>query len=248
VTETYANIAVRAPIEEAVGVLDVAGVPGVVGPQAGEWCGVFVDADGYGLVGADRRSLNTVALRLSDRTDSTVLLVSVFENAVLGYDLFHRGKAVGYYVSRPGHWTDEDLPAEGGDVDVLTEMCGVPDADGLLGEALGRDAFGTELDRHRRLSELLGLPPYLVGAGRSDVGADADGYVALEPQPTAKRPDTSRALRILTLGLACFALFVWVQAFREGSWGTGVFAVIATAITVLAGWLSFDKPRLKGRT
>jgi hypothetical protein len=247
VTETYANIAVRAPIEEAVGVLDVAGVPGVVGPQAGEWCGVFVDADGYGLVGADRRSLNTIALRLSDRTDSTVLLVSVFENAVLGYDLFHRGKAVGYYVSRPGHWTDEDLPAEGGDVDVLTRMCGVPDADGSLGAALARDAFDTELDRHRRLSELLGLPPYLVGAGRADVEADADGYVALEPQPTRK-PDTSRTLRILTLGLGCFALFVWVQAFREGSWGTGVFAVIATAITVLCGWLSFDRLKSKGKT
>ncbi|HEX6445954.1 MAG TPA: hypothetical protein VF053_12755 [Streptosporangiales bacterium] len=246
-SETYANLAVRAPIEEVVAVLDVAGVPGVVGPQAGEWCGVLVDADGYGLVGDDRRSINTVALRLSDRTDSTVLLVSVFENAVLGYDLFHRGKAVGYYVSRPGHWTDEDLPAEGGDVGVLTQTCGVPDADGLLAEALGRDAFDTELDRHRRLSELLGLPPYLVGTGRADVAADAAGYVALEPQAAGK-PDTSRTLRILTLGLACFALFVWLQAFREGSWGTGVFAVVASAITVLCGWLSFDKPKLKGRT
>lgn len=245
-SDTYTNLAVRAPIEEAVGVLDVAGVPGVVGPQAGEWCGVFVDADAYGLVGADRRNINTVALRLSDRTDSTVLLVSVFEDAVLGYDLFHRGKAVGYYVSRPGHWTDEDLPAEGGDVDVLTEMCGVPDVDGQLGAALARDAFDDEVSRHRRLSELLGLPPYLVGAGRSDVDAADDRYVALEPQPT-RRPDNSRALRVVTLGLACFALFVWVQAFREGSWGTGVFAVIASGITVLAGWLSFDRISLRGR-
>lgn len=244
--ETYAGLAVRAPIEEVVGVLDVAGVPGVVGPQAGEWCGVFVDADAYGLVGADRRNINTVALRLSDRTESTVLLVSVFEDVVLGYDLFHRGKAVGYYVSRPGHWSDEDLPAEGGDVGVLTKMCGVPDVDGSLGDALVRDAFAGEVDRHRRLSELLGLPPYLVGAGRSDVDATADGYVALEPQST-RRPDTSRALRIVTLGLACFALFVWVQAFREGSLGTGVFAVIATGVTVLAGWLSFDRISLRGR-
>ncbi|MBO0892374.1 MAG: hypothetical protein J2P14_15770 [Acidothermales bacterium] len=244
---TYANLAVRAPIEEAVGVLDVAGVPGVVGPQAGEWCGVFVDADAYGLVGADRRNINTVALRLSDRTDSTVLLVSVFENAVLGYDLFHRGRAVGYYVSRPGHWTGEDLPAEGGAVDVLTEMCGVPDVDGHLGAALARDAFGDEVSRHRRLCELLGLPRYLVGAGRADVGAATDGYVALEPMPARRAPDTSRALRIVTLGLACFALFVWVQAFREGSWGTGVFAVVASGIAVLAGWLSFDLPKVRGR-
>lgn len=244
-SDTYANLAVRAPIEEVVGVLDVAGVPGVVGPQLGEWCGVFVDADGYGLVGADRRSINTVALRLSDRTDSTVLLFTLFEDAVLGYDLFHRGKAVGYYVSRPGHWTGEDLPAEGGEVDVLTKMCGVPD-DGRLGAALARDAFDDEVSRHRHLCELLGLPSYLAGTGRSDVDAADDGYVALEPQPT-KRPDSSRAVRIITLGLACFALFVWVQAFREGSWGTGVFAVIATGITLLAGWLSFDKPKLKGR-
>lgn len=245
-SDTYANLAVRAPVEEAVGVLDVAGVPGVVGPQAGEWCGVLVDADAYGLVGPDRRSINTVALRLSDRTDSTVLLVTVFEDAVLGYDLFHRGKAVGYYVSRPGHWTGEDLPAEGGEVDVLTKMCGVPDPDGELAGALARDAYADERSRHRRLTELLGLPPYLVGAGRSDVDAADDGWVELEPMPT-KRPDTGRTVRIVTLGLACFALFVWVQAFREGSLGTGLFAVIATGVTVLAGWLSFDKPTLKGR-
>ena len=240
-TTTYANLAVRAPIQEAVGVLEVAGVPGVVGPQAGEWCGVFVDGDGYGLVGADRRSLSAVAAKLSDRVDSTVLLVSLFEGRVLGYDLFDHGKATGYYVSRPGEWTGEDLPSEGGDAAALAGACGLDAARPEVAAVLDRDAEVDEVSRHRRLTELLALPPYLVGVAASDVRREMrDDYVVLEPRPVPRR-DMSRTIRIVALALFCFALCVWVQAFREGSVGTGVFALVATAIAVLAAWLATSR-------
>ncbi|MQA78181.1 MAG: hypothetical protein GEV10_06835 [Streptosporangiales bacterium] len=241
---TYVNLAVRAPVDETVGVLEVAGIPGVVGPQAGEWCGVFLDGDGYGLVGADRKPPSSVALRLSDRVDSTVVLVSVFEGRVLGYDLFDHGKATGYYVSRPGEWTGEDLLSEGGDAEVLAKACGRLDLGDELAEVLVRDAEVDEVVRHRRLAGLLALPPYLVGTATSEAheGADAD-YLVLEPVPV-KRRDNSRTLRIVALGLACFALFVWVQAFREGSWGTAVFAVIATGVAVLAAWLGVGRSKV----
>ena len=237
-SDTYANLAVRAPIQEAVGVLEVAGVPGVVGPQAGEWCGVFVDGDAYGLVGSDRRPLSAVAARLSDRVDSTVLLVSLFEGRVLGYDLFDHGKAVDYYVSRPGEWAGEDLPSEGGDAERLAAACGLPGAGATLAAVLERDAEVDEVRRHARLTEALALPPYLVGTSTAEVRARVDDdHVVLEPRPVPRR-DMSGTIRIVALALFCFAVFVWVQAFREGSWGTGVFALVATAIAVLAGWLA----------
>lgn len=237
-TATYANLAVRAPLQEAVGVLEVAGVPGVVGPQAGEWCGVFVDGDGYGLVGAERRPLSAVASRLSDRVDSTVLLVNLFEGRVLGYDLFDHGKAIGYYVSRPGEWTGEDLPSEGGDADTLAVACGLPDSGAELAELLDREADDDEVRRHTRLTEALALPPYLVGTSTADARQrSTDDYVVLEPRSVPRR-DMGRAMKIVALALLCLALFIWVQAFREGSWGTAVFALVATAVAVLAGWLS----------
>lgn len=241
---TYVNLAVRAPVDETVRVLEVAGVPGVVGPQAGEWCGVFLDGDGYGLVGADRRPPSSVALKLSDRVDSTVVLVSVFEGRVLGYDLFDHGKATGYYVSRPGEWSGEDLPSEGGEVGVLATACGRLDLDDELAAVLDRDAEVDEVERHRMLTAALALPPYLIGTSTSEAhaGADAD-YLVLEPVPVRGR-DNRRTLRIVALGLACFALFVWVQAFREGSWGTALFAVIATGVAVLAGWLGVGRPKV----
>lgn len=244
-TATYVNLAVRAPLEEAVGVLEVAGVPGLVGPQAGEWCGVFVDGDD-GMVGSQRRPLSAVAARLSDRVDSTVLLVSLFESRVLGYDLFDHGKAVDYYVSRPGEWTGEDLPSEGGDAQQLAVTCGLPDAAGQVAEVLVRDAEADEVHRHARLTELLALPPYLVGVAAADARERADDdYVVLEPRPAAGT-DRSMAVRVTALALCGLALFLWVWAFLQGSWGTGVLALVVTAAAVLAGWLSVGAVRGRG--
>lgn len=241
------NIAVRAPEDETVGVLEASGIGGLVGPQAGEWCGVLVSGDGFGLVGESRKDVSTVGLRLSDRVGSVVLLLTVFEGRVLGYDLFDRGKAVGYYVSRPGEWTGEELPSEGGDAAGLARACGRPGAVDEVAEVLARDAETDEVARHRRLTDLLGLPPYLVGTAYSDARGDAGGigYTIVELLAREKRRDTGRALRIVALGLACFALYVWLRAFREGSWGTGVFALVATAVAVLAGWLSTDRSPLR---
>lgn len=235
-SRTYVNLAVRAPIEEALGVLEVAGVPGLVGPQAGEWCGVFVEGDDHGLVGSEQRPLSAVALRLSDRVDSTVLLVSLFEGRVLGYDLFDHGKAVDYYVSRPGEWTGEDLSSEGGDAEVLATACGLPGLGGELGVLLDRDAEDDEVRRHARLTEALALPPYLVGAAASDVqDASGDDFVVLQPRPVPRR-DLGRMARVAVLGLLCLALFAWVQAVRESSWGTAVLALVVTAVAVATGW------------
>lgn len=245
-SSTYVNLAARAPVDEVLGVLEVAGVPGVVGPQAGEWCGIFVEGDGYGLVGGERRPLSAIALRLSDRVDSTVLLVSLFEGRVLGYDVFDHGKAVGYYVSRPGHWTDEDLPSEGGDPGVLATACGLPGVRDELPPLLDRDATDDEVRRHAQLTELLALPPYLVGIAAGDVAADGEQYVALQPQPVPRR-DMSRMARIAALGLLCFALFAWVQAFREGSWGNAVLAAIATVVAGLTGWYATGDLRTRTR-
>ncbi|MQA04686.1 MAG: hypothetical protein GEV07_18865 [Streptosporangiales bacterium] len=243
---TYVNLAVRAPVDEALGVLEVAGVPGVVGPQAGEWCGVFVAGDGYGLVGAERRPLSAIALRLSDRVDSTVLMVSLFEGKVLGYDVFDRGKAIGYYVSRPGHWTDEDLPSEGGEPDVLATACGLPGVQDELAPLLDRDAEDDEVRRHARLTELLALPPYLVGTGTGDVRSDGIDYVALQPQPVPRK-DMGRMAKVAALGLLCFALFAWVQAFHEASWGNAVLAGFVTVVALVTGWFATGDLRARTR-
>jgi hypothetical protein len=118
-------------------------------------------------------SIENSGRRLSGSLTCPVLGVVLHDNDVLYYWLFVNGEIRQVYNSSPAYFDphSEPLPPEGGESVELCEAFGVPSAadsvEAILREDLLEDGatLTDELERHRALAAVLGMPDCAIGVG-----------------------------------------------------------------------------------
>lgn len=157
----YVNFSVKAaPPGKIAEALRRAGRRAAVTPSRGGFAVVYdAEADSQATL-----PILTVGTLLSRDLDQPVLAVVNHDDDVLDYWLFSEGELADSYSSDPEAFEeDEGAPPLGpGDP---ARLCGLlrPGADAAAVEAVLRGGYLFATERHERLAEILGLPPWSVG-------------------------------------------------------------------------------------
>jgi len=155
----YARLAVRADHVAAVAWARDAKLPCRVSPELGGWVGICFLDDGAGSVAPDGRQVDQVAVGLTGDLGCVAVLAVLYDQAVLRLAAYDRGAEAASAVSRPDGGGPAATRAPAAEI---AGRCGRPEAGELVAAALA-DTGLEAVERHRRASELLGLPAYVVG-------------------------------------------------------------------------------------
>jgi hypothetical protein len=117
--------------------------------------------------------IELVGRELSLDLECPVIGAVLHDDDVLYYWLFRNGDVRHAYNSSPAYFDpdSEPLPPEGGDADELCESFGVPSAvdtvEAILRQVLLDDSASLtgELERHRALAAVFGMPDHAIGVG-----------------------------------------------------------------------------------
>ena len=204
----YTNITLRGTDQRSVAdILSSRGRPAIVSPTVNGLTVVY-DAEGECQGGA----IIELAEDLSKRLDCTALAVTNHHDDILFYQLFQSGRQIDQYISAPNYFSQKPPtgPA-GGDVALLCEAFGNPDAAASVREILQFDKYADdeieryvfEFERHEELVAAAGLSPFAVATGYNSFDADeipegldpADcvviGDATPPPEPAPQHPTTA---------------------------------------------------------
>jgi hypothetical protein len=159
----YVNFSIKdSEPQQVADVLDRAGRRAIVTPSQGGYV-VAYDEE------ADRQATRPILIvggLLSHGAGRPVLAVLNHDDDVLCYWLFEGGELADSYNSNPDAFDEDEgaPPWQVGDAEKLCASLG-PGAGAAAVEAILRGDYVFAVDRHQRLAEALGLPPWSVGLG-----------------------------------------------------------------------------------
>jgi hypothetical protein len=224
----YARLAVQAGHLAAADWARGAELPCRVSPEWGGWVGLCFLDDGAGRVALDGRRVDQVALAVTGQLDCAALLAVLYDPAVLRLVAYNRGAEAGSVVSRPDGGGLAAMRPGAGDI---AAGCGRPEAAEPLA-ALLADADLLAVERHRRASELLGLPAHVVGQTLLGVpGQAVDAVVS-----RASLPEVTFAASVTKLDGWVVPLDGWVMAVgRDGSTASAASAGLLPFVGAVSG-------------
>jgi hypothetical protein len=115
------------------------------------------------------RELSRFAAELSRRHGCATLAVTIADDDILWYALYHAGRLDHEYDSNPGYDTGRTGPPKGGNGAALGAAFGVPERAAEIERVLrvrsGPEGYLFEHKRHADLVGLLGLPEIAVASG-----------------------------------------------------------------------------------
>lgn len=155
----YARLAARADRAAAIDWAQAASVPCRISPEQAGWVGMCFLDDGGGLVTPDGRQVDDVAVAMTTSLACVAVVAVLYEPTVLRLAAYDAGTETGSVVSRPD---GGGLAATAGPAAELASRCRRPESAEPLAAVLA-DTQLPGVERHRRASELLGLPAYVVG-------------------------------------------------------------------------------------
>jgi hypothetical protein len=106
----------------------------------------------------DTRIIERVGTLLSNRLQCPVLAVLNHDDDILCYWLYNGGKQIDMYNSCPDYFDPGAGTDRGGDVDLLCNTLGIPQATAKVKNILEDDEYTFALERHAALVEALRLP------------------------------------------------------------------------------------------
>ena len=116
--------------------------------------------------------LEPLTALISRELAGTALAVLDHDDDVLMYLLYRDGEKLDEYSSRPGYFTGENSPPEGGKAGLLCEAVGLPDREKTVQAILQPEKLPVfAYEQHRQLAEALSLPPGAVGCGYRYIAA-----------------------------------------------------------------------------
>jgi hypothetical protein len=158
------------------------------------------------------------------------LLAVLYDPAVLRLVAYNRGAEAGSVVSRPDGGGLAAMRPGAGDI---AAGCGRPEAAGPLAELLA-DTGVLAVERHRRASELLGLPAHVVGQTLLGVpGQAVDAVVS-----RASLAEVTFAASVTKLDGWIVPLDGWVMAVGHAGPAASAVATVAAGLLPFAGAVS----------
>lgn len=140
-------------------------------------CGEFVVVGEEESDSQDTDVIEKLAKKISIHLKTSVFASMNHDDDILMYWLFKNGEMLDSYNSAPDYFSDAAEPAgpEGGKANVLCELYGCDDQNAVNNVLKGTlDDYAFQVDRHKDLFGLLGLPLSSVGMS---YGGAKEGYL-----------------------------------------------------------------------